>query len=321
MKKCYLYILFTVACPLIAQTNLVPNGGFEEYTMCPSNDPGNAQVYLAIPWEGYSSDFMHTCAGFDPLSLALNAYSNSRNGEGHVRGVSYYSSTYNYREYIEVQLTEPLEVGELYCIEYFCKLQNPNDVGITGIDGMGAFFSENFSEWDDIIYYEWPDGDPSPYVDIIAQAQILSEEIHNDTLNYSIISGNFIADKAYNYVTIGNFVNDDKLNFHLVQEAPPMTITFASYAIDDVAVWKCNDVTLSEQDLLPKLYPIANGFVLKRINKPLMVSIYDMSGRMVHKATFDSQGHYDLSFLPAGLYVYRLNDGNTVLETGKLYCD
>ena len=154
MRKILHYICLVLTCPLIAQTNLVPNGGFEEYTVCPSNDIGNAQVYLAAPWIGYSTDFMHACAGFNDLDLEQNGYSTPRTGEGYIKGASYYTATYDFREYAEVQLSQPLEIGELYCVEYFCKLYAPFDVGIVGVDGMGAFFTEDFAEWDDIIYSE-----------------------------------------------------------------------------------------------------------------------------------------------------------------------
>jgi len=42
--------------------NLVPNGSFESYTLCPSN---NSQIYRAAPWTGpriNSSDYFNACS-------------------------------------------------------------------------------------------------------------------------------------------------------------------------------------------------------------------------------------------------------------------
>ena len=316
MKKLIYYIVLVFSSSLLAQTNLVPNNGFEEYVECPSNYPGNADVHLAEPWIGYSADFIHACAGFDPFYLELNNYSSPRNGEGYIHSSSFLTTTYNNREYIEVQLNEPLEVGEIYCVEYYCKLYS---IAGIGIDGMGAFFTVDFAEWEDIIYSDWQIGEPVPDVNIIAEAQVISDVIHNDTLNYTEVSGSFLAQEAYQYVTIGNFVNDEKLNIQHVTNPLPEWGGSADYAIDDISVYKC-DLSTEEQSLLQKVYPTTNQLLIKNLQEPISISVYDLSGKLLAKETFKDNANYDLSFLPGGIYVYQVSTKNGVNEAGKIIC-
>lgn len=317
MKKLIYYTVFLFSSSLLAQTNLVPNGGFEEYIECPSNDPGNADVHLAEPWIGYSADFMHTCAGISTL-VPETSYSSPRNGEGYIRIGSYRIHTYNFREYIEVPLTESLEVGEAYCVEYYCKLYRNRGIGV---DGMGAFFTVDFAEWEDIIYSDWPIGEPVPDVDIIADAQVISDVIHNDTLNYTLVSGSFVAQEPYSYVTIGNFVNDEKLNTENILDPLPDWGGGASYAIDDISIYKCS-VDLDEQELesIQKAYPVVGGIQLKHVQNPVTIYVYNVQGSLIAHKSVSNDLFWDLSDLPAGMYVYQLSDPTGKRESGKLLC-
>ena len=307
-------IIVSIVLPLFAQTNLVPNGGFEEYVECPSNYPGNADVYLAEPWFGYSTDYMHACAGYDPFYVEANEYSSPRTGEAYVMGASYLTIDYNEREYVQVQLISPLEIGELYCVEYYCKLYSVSGIGI---DGMGAFFTENFAEWADIMYYNWPTGDPAPTKYIVAEAQVISDVIHADTLNYTKVSGSFVAQEAYNYVTLGNFVDDNKLNFENVTNPLPAWGGGAAYAIDDVSVFKC-DVSVAEQASLAKVYPYGDQLYIKHLQSSVSIAIYDLRGVLLAQEEFQTDASYDLSFLPSGMYVYRLHTDEGYSELGKI---
>lgn len=293
--------------------NLIPNGGFEEFTECPDNYPGNAAVANAEPWHGFSADYINTCAGQDPFYQSIGAYTTPNNGEAYIHVLSYLSNGDNTREYIEVELLEPLEIGERYCVEYYCK---PYAAYGIGINGMGAFFTEEYAEYDEFVVFEEGVGNR-----IIAEAQVISSILYNDTLKYTQVLGDFIADKAYNHVTIGNFVNDNKLEIENLLNVLPDWGGGASYAIDDIAVWKCS-VDIEEEDLdkKPQVYASISALHVKHLKEPMIVSIYNLQGSLVTQKSFESDQFWNLSNLPAGMYVYKLHSEAGVEEAGKMIC-
>lgn len=311
MKTVFIFLLL-ISTTIYGQ-NLVPNGGFEENVECPDDYPGNGDVYLAEPWVGFSADYIHVCAGQDPFYQELGAYTTPLSGNGYVRIATYLTDSYNTREFIEVELTEPLEVGEYYCVEYYCKLNAAYGIGT---DGMGAFFTEEFAEYEDLVIFEEGIGNR-----ILPEAQIISPIIHDDTLKYSQVSGSFIADKVYNYVTIGNFVNDNKLETKNVLNPLPDWGGGASYAIDDIAVWKCS-VDVDEKNLVerPTVYSTTDGLYVKHLKDPVVISIYNLQGALVTQKSFDTDRFWDLSDLPAGMYVYKFNNEYGSDEVGKIIC-
>ena len=303
--KITLILSLLITGALHAQTNLVPNGGFEEYVECPGWSHTNADVHLAEPWIGFSADYMHTCSGQDPDTPYPELYTTPRSGEAYVRFSAYLAETNNHREYIEVELIESLEVGERYCVEYYCKL---SEIGGIGTDGMGAYFT-----------LEYTPHSSGANADFPYTPQIVSETIHNDTENYTQVYESFIAQRAFNYVTIGNFLGDEELKTEIASELPDWG-GGAYYAIDDIAVYKC-PLSIEEQEQLPKSYPVTGGLIIKNVKSPVSVSIYNLQGSIVATKNFSNSETWNLSYLPSGMYVYRLSDRTGSQETGKLICD
>ncbi|MDO9187033.1 MAG: hypothetical protein Q7W13_13545 [Bacteroidia bacterium] len=77
MKKLLLFFLFIfsfIFCKVhhtYAQTNLVPNPSFEQYSSCPSTECG---ISLATGWysAGYTPDYFNGCASW-PFGAPQNA--------------------------------------------------------------------------------------------------------------------------------------------------------------------------------------------------------------------------------------------------------
>ncbi len=190
-----------------AQLNLVPNGSFEEYDTCPTTytTPSNPQIQLCKHWyaptEG-TSDYLNTCA--DPLSYPsvpanLMGYQYPYDGNGYVGILALYADSQvinnNYREYVQTKLTSNLIPNQEYYLEFYVCRGEKNGFAI---DRIGALFTT----------YPISRNDAQP---IIATPQIENVRHHiiTDTVNWTKISGTFIATGGECYLTIGNFHDRD----------------------------------------------------------------------------------------------------------------
>lgn len=125
MKSSYFFlILFCCAFQLAAaQTNLVPNPGFEQYSQCPDevNDLNPVdQVTKATGWSSYrdTPDYFNTCAPTSSSTTALVSvpyngcgYQVPASGNAYC-GLSSYVTNTLYREYLGAQLTSSLTIGQ-----------------------------------------------------------------------------------------------------------------------------------------------------------------------------------------------------------------
>jgi gliding motility-associated-like protein len=181
-----------------AQLNLVPNGSFEEYDTCPDN---YSQIEKCTYWYAATlgtSDYYNTCA--DPLSYVsvpanLMGNQNTYDGNGYVGIFVLYADSQvmynNYREYVQTKLTSNLIHNQEYYLEFYvCRGEK---IGFS-IDRIGALFTT----------YPISRNDAQP---IIATPQIENVRHHiiTDTVNWTKISGTFIASGGECYLTIGNF--------------------------------------------------------------------------------------------------------------------
>ena len=67
--KIFSLFLLLCSCLLHAQTNLVPNGSFETYTMCPD---GGGVINYATPWYSPTTgttDYYNSC--YDSIGLGV----------------------------------------------------------------------------------------------------------------------------------------------------------------------------------------------------------------------------------------------------------
>jgi hypothetical protein len=54
------------------------------------------------------------------------------------------------------------------------------------------------------------------------------------------------------------------------------------------------------------------------LNKNLTFELFDMQGRILLKKTFSGNHKINVSYLPKGVYLYRLSQGNEILSSGKI---
>lgn len=249
----YRYLSVTVILLIIFQIaaaqNLVPNPDFETYNNCPSN-------LLSIPFSNNYNNFPTITSWTNPAKLSSPDYLNSCaasvsglkipystfgyqqpvSGNAYAGIIAFQgefnngSLQYDYREYLQNKLTQPLTAGRQYCISFHVS------------PTVSAAFNFNYVAIDEI-------------------GINLSAQRNTDTLNYTMSlpydvennPGNFISDtsKWYkvqgvymasggeNWLTLGNFKNSN--NAPVFQNIYPQTpdpnrIYWAYLFIDDVSV-------------------------------------------------------------------------------------
>jgi gliding motility-associated-like protein len=150
------------------------------------------------------------------------------------------SVTYNdlknvieYREYIQTRLLKPLKTGKIYYAEYYVLRAYPGSIAT---NNFGAVFSVT------------PIGTvvPNQYAVLNYTPQVKSNEVVTDTAKWTKISGCFMAERDYEYLTIGNFSNDasTKMVPMFYKGNPPY------YLIDDVLVEEVDVPFIPEPNFL-----------------------------------------------------------------------
>lgn len=113
-------------CDAVSPTSLIPNPSFEEMTCCPTE---NEQLNCAVGWIQASpptTDYVHTCGGYlGNASINAVAPLPFADGEG---GVGFRDGQMNigaiYKEYVGACLTEVMEVGATYRLDFYVGFQD-----------------------------------------------------------------------------------------------------------------------------------------------------------------------------------------------------
>ena len=218
----------SVEWPLLqAQQNIVPNPGFERYAAAPLGWSYKGAYFGEVVKYWFSA----TTASPDiygpgvrvPNDWAAKGFGKQApHGGKSMAGLTLYGCTNgkpHCREYLEIQLAEPLVVGQAYYLEYWVT---PLEKSMH-INNLGAYFSvkEIRRTTDEILIRE-------PQVN---QAEIVAAS----SGKWVKVSGQFVAKYEAEHILIGNF-NDDE---HTLSTAPYVdTYNYAYYYIDDVLLKK-----------------------------------------------------------------------------------
>jgi PKD repeat protein len=210
--------------------NLVSNPGFEILSSCPNT---TSQIANATGWNTSSNspDLFNSCNGNGTIvGMPGNicGYQQSFGGNGYMGLLCYgsFSSSYsvNIREYATGMLTSPLVIGQTYSASFHVVLMNQSSHEVDHID---AKFVMSYN----------------PSLPITNSAQVFSTLPISDTLNWTTISGTFVADSAYNFIVIGNHFDDANTIANSIQ---PVTFGWnAYYFVDDIEVTALNQQPVS----------------------------------------------------------------------------
>lgn len=137
MKKLLLLLFMVVySFTYLKAQNLVPNPSFEEYSSCPNTECG---ISLATGWysAGYTPDYYNSCASW-PNGVPQNSvgYQYPSSGTAYI-GIAAWG--FVVREYITAQLTNPLEIGKKYFVNF--KVSRIDRFVYCATNKIGVLFS------------------------------------------------------------------------------------------------------------------------------------------------------------------------------------
>lgn len=319
-----------IPCMVFSQ-NLVPNPSFEFYTNCPSFSPGD--ICQALPWfqpvkiNGdacyYSTtDYFNACdtSGSHPAGVPDNwfGYQNARTGVAYAGIVtSYLNIGTNYREYLEIKLSDSLKQSKLYCITFYINRAEKYDLAA---DRIGAYFSRD-SIIDTTGAYE--------YLPFIPDMENASGNVIYDTINWTKISGTFLANGGEQFMTIGNFRDD----FNTIRDTVTQGGTEgAYYYVDDVSVIELPpdstscfegvgvDELKKQEEILVYPNPVSDNLTIEISSsqqEKKEVSIYNTLGEKILAQNFSAQKYsLNVSAFAKGIYFIMVTDeaGNRVVR-------
>lgn len=297
--------------------NLVGNPSFEDTVNCPVS---LSQIDRASGWNAYSSspDYFSTCS--DPsgnVSVPDNIMGHRfpASGNAYCGIINYVKGETNYslnREIIGRQLTTPLINGQKYFASFKVSLVISSNSGNMATDKLGMLFSTQ----------PYTNTDSSTIPPIENFAHIYTDSIIKDTVNWTMISGSFIADSSYNYICIGNFFKNDNTDTLTLAHSP--FSGGAYYFIDDIRVSTDSLFTVASVPFINELnsfsfYPNPTNGIIK-IKVPYKSSrssiiVRNALGQNVYSSEFKSSDDIDLSFLENGVYLILISNNNRQYST------
>lgn len=295
-----LLILFSTT--LMAQ-NLVQNPSFEEHTFC--NAP-LGPVNLAVHWSNIanstgSPNYFNSCSTDVAWGVPANTmgYQAAVDGQAYIGLATFSISTPGFREYAQSQLSSPMIAGQEYAISFFVSAAEnmklvSNNIGIT------------FS-----VAPLVGDGSNQP---VLVEPALESTVILSSPDDWTEISGNYVAIGGENYLTLGNFRNDEQTAYEILN--PNIPTIHAFYYIDSVSVTPVLKNHESEFKSITLFPNPANDRVhinLPEHQMPASVRLVSIVGTAWTLPVQD--GSADISNLPPGVYfVFLTADSRQVVK-------
>ena len=216
--------------PVLLAQNLVPNGSFEDYLNCPGSYSLNPAEFRVISWRSIntgSPDYFNTCSeGEAAVPYNWAGVSDAYEGYGYAGIYTWMNGEKDYREYLHCKLSEQLIKDSLYHIEFRYKLSSYSKFSI---DRIGLLLSDSLISFSHDLSLNL-----KPTFSFIQDSALTP-----NTGAWEMAAADYQAKGDEQYLTIGNFFNNQNTNFNHIQfrpESQPMLANSAYYYIDDVKV-------------------------------------------------------------------------------------
>lgn len=296
--------------------NLVPNPSFEDALGCPS---GAGEIDKATSWTTScgSPDYYNTCDP-NPFSMSVPnnwaGYQFPASGNAYTGIITYSNSFPDAREYASCTLLSPLNIGTKYYISFKVVLALTNNIQLNcASDKIGAMFTTGASFCNTLITNNPP---------------VYTNSVITDSLNWTRISGSFVADSTYSNLVIGNFFNDANTD----------TLKFfndfsdnAYYFLDDICVstdsiyannysYTGIEESNSLSDITCYPNPIVDQITIQNLSHQKMdVEIYNLLGELLYtvKNVSEQSTTINLNNSYSGILFVKITSGQQ-MHTYKL---
>lgn len=323
MQKISLISLLAVLCTgnIGSAQNLVPNPSFELYNSIYCGIMGNNVFNQTTKnWVSptnsspdlYFTTISPSCYNFQNNSqytgpIGIKGSQFPRTGTVMAGCWLYTIPGLNQREYVQVQLTTPMVVGTSYVVSFYVSLADNMEKSTRNI---GAYLSAN--------PVSGSSSNPLPY-----QPQVEADNFITEVSDWVLITDTVVALEHYEYLTIGNFYDDQTTATQPNPGYSGQPGTYgAYYFIDDVSVVQVGtSPTVSVDAEAVQIYPNPTADKL-RIQLPeaypvVRVQLFDVIGASLFSQRYTTQDllELDVSQLPNGTYFLRLDmSGQTLVK-------
>lgn len=311
-KILFLLSFSLIGLELYAQ-NLVPNGGFEEYSECPMflgeldskcDFWYGSIVTPGIPMdENPSPDWYHSCGlqeGMVPPDVGLG-YQLPLMGDGIAGFIVYRGNNTGYREYIGSTLTQALVPNAQYSVRFniVCDGNLGNRIAVSQLGYRFTTFP-TFNSIDEA-------------ANSFAHGSI--EQIISDTLEWFEFESVFTADSAYQFVHFGLFYPESSID--TIQIEGSMGIN-SYYFLDKISVEQISvNTTQNTGNLEFRIFPnpAFNYFEVDSSTELIYhsIEVFDFHGRLVEQFR-STKSKYNIDELKSGVYMvkFRTREGKTI---------
>ena len=308
--------LLSVTSPRCEAQNLVPNHSFEVPDSCPGTHTFLALGEGPLQWfsGGGTPDYFQSCVPPpNEASVPLHdyAYQHPQDGENYIGLVTYEWNSGGIREYAMVQLTTPLVEGQTYTVSFYA---NAAWNGTDSMHPQNYLASSHIGALFTMQPRPWSGGDPWPLA--TGSAHVFHPWIIADTVNWTLVSGSFVADSAYQYLMVGNHYDNALTDTILL--GPSIQLPKAYTLVDNVCVSagdkacpQANGVgSLADSEVLMFPNPAAVELVVKGLSEDALGTILDATGRHVWSGRI-MQGSWrlEVSAWARGCYVLNILSG------------
>ena len=332
LKQLLICLAIITTTTLQAQDNLVPNPSFEELkndscNLSPTNYTETTSYWFtASRTPGLYNVCGNANAPFFGVPKNFSGFQYPINGLGYMGLYTYWLGQNfqnsliggNKREWAGIKLKSPLVKNGIYCVYYYVSL---SDTCFIATPPPQMYFSN-----DSIVISNNELANFSDYQnDYLAD---FSNDIVYDTVNWTKVSGEYIAKGDEQYVYIGNFYDYLHTPWDTIRNNPDINdFIFSYFYIDSVSIIKCgiaNSIENIPYKNAVKIHPNpAMHFVTVALNANTVngrIELYDYTGKRVLSQALMAQ--YTTVDLPAsltnGLYYARIINNGAIVASEKL---
>ena len=326
MKNKILLYLGLISKVCFSQTNLVPNPSFEQLSQCPY---GWSQLNYANGWfttdisnNSSTPDLYNTCNQTTFASVPQNykGYQLAHSGNGYCGVISFidfppFMQVYvrQFREYIEVHLTDTLQRKSKYTVSFYVSL---SDSSTLAVSKMGAYLSDtivSFAQDSTLLFTPQVENPQGNYL--------------TNKTNWVKIEGNYTAHGGEQYIIIGTYATLATIDTVAVPHVSSPYRQMAYYYIDDVSVTLADSTNAVNELGLKnrvKLYPNPaenelNCTIQSDLSFEGSLEIYDLLSKQIAKfKVINGENKFSLESIASGIYYYKIIQNQIIISQNKL---